>query len=301
MKPLIQFTKKFPILIVILTFGFIFCLLWFVNVCPESPVSFGLNELIMAVCVFVWTFLFMGKDKVRFKPDGFRYAFRYFRLYLIVWVAIALIFVAYAIYSQGGLSEGSCYKLMTALLVGLTVGIVEEFSFRGLVFGGLLQKLGNSKKGVILAAVISSFLFGLMHTIIPMVNGEVNSLETILTSSGKIIQTGVMGMVVAFAYYKTRNLYTVALFHGVNDLLQLLCTLSSENASVDISYVNGDAQTGIYGLFIMYGISIVMMIPMLIKGIKDVKADELVPFDDGFLPRAVKYEKRAKKNKKENQ
>lgn len=50
-------------------------------------------------------------------------------------------------------------------LLCLFVGVNEEVVFRGLAYGGMLDKLGSSEYGIVWAAVGSSLLFGAAHVV----------------------------------------------------------------------------------------------------------------------------------------
>lgn len=287
-----NFSKKHPIWIAALSVVFLFVLLRITNYFPEGPLSFGIRECFLAALVFPWTFLFMGKEKVSYKPDGFGYSFRFFRGYLIAIVAISILSIV-ALIVQTGSFSAQPIKLLNAFMMGLAVGIVEEFIFRGLVFGGILQKIGNSKKNIIIAAVISGLIFGVMHVLDFALEGGLTNWDTVLTAALKTTQTGIFGIILAFVYIKTRNIYAVAAIHGLNDLILFLSTVGGDGAGKG-SYVDAD---GNLPKQITYAIFTLVMVPMLIKGIKDIKENEALPFDEDFTPRAVKYEKKTKKSK----
>lgn len=86
-----NFSKKYPVLLVILTVLFVYGLLKLTGLVNVGPLSFGIREFIMAVVVFIVTFIFMGKEKVSFSAKGFRYSFRFVRGYLIVMAVIVFL------------------------------------------------------------------------------------------------------------------------------------------------------------------------------------------------------------------
>jgi len=286
------FARKLPITIAILTMLFVFALLRLAGMLPEGPLSFGINELLMAIAIFAWTFLFMGKEKVSFKKDGFRYGFRLLRNYLIGMSIFAVVAIGISIHDANGISQDMLTGLVNVALAGTAVGIVEEFSFRGLVFGGILQKLGNSKKGIIVAAVVSGLFFGALHIVGSLINGEISSWDTVLTAVLKTCQTGIFGVILACIYYRTKNIYVVAALHSINDLILFFATSFSQSSGTADSYVGVAGQTT--GAIVTYIIFTAVMIPFLIKSIKDIKENEAVPFDDDFEPSAVKFEKKSK-------
>ncbi len=283
-----NFAKKYPVLIAVLTTLLVFVLLKIRYLIPEGPVAPGIREVFLAVVVFAWTFLFMGKEKVTFKPDGFRYSFRILRGYFIFLGLFVLVEIVSSVVLQG-IHSTFAVKLVNACLIGATVGIVEEFSFRGLVFGGFLQKLGSSKKNIIIASILSGLLFGAMHVVYSVLEGEVTSFGTGMAALFKTIQTGIFGVTLAFIYYTTKNIYAVAALHSLDDfLLFLLSSVQPSEAMKADSYVSGNTTVIVVG----YTIFTLIMVPALIKAMKDLKENEAIPFDEDFQPRAVKYEKK---------
>lgn len=85
------FSKKHPILLVVLSFAFMYGLLKLTSLVPNGLLSFGIMEIIRAIVVFTVTFLLMGKEKVSFSTKGFSYAFLFFRRYLILMTVVAIL------------------------------------------------------------------------------------------------------------------------------------------------------------------------------------------------------------------
>lgn len=289
-----NFSKQHPIMLATFTFIFMLGLLKLMGFVPEGPLSFGIRESIMAVLVFLVTFLFMGKEKVNFSTKGFGYGFRLLRGYYIFLTIFAVISAIGIVVDSMSKNEAISYSLITFVnisIVGLFVGIVEEFTFRGLIFGGILQKLGNSKKSVILAAVISGLLFGVLHVLGSILAGEITTIQAVITATLKTLQCAIFGVVLAFIYFKTRNLFVVAALHSLDDfILFVVGSLEKQEAG---NYVATDGN--ITGYVIAYGLFTVILIPNLVRCIKDFKAEEAIPFDDDFEARKVVFEKKTKK------
>ena len=196
--------------------------------------------------------------------------------------------------------EVTAYKpigVINIVIAGLFVGIVEEFTFRGLIFGGLLQKFGNAKKNIILAArqaaFMSGLLFGVMHIVDSALAGEITDIMGVGTAVLKTIQTGIFGVVLAFIYYKTRNLFAVAALHSLDDFL-VFVTADAGNTKLTSFVANsGDnlASARIY----LYIIFTLILVPSIVRCIRNLKPGEAIPFDEDFLPRAVEFEKKSKK------
>ena len=291
-----NFSKKYPIILVVLTLIFDYALLKLAALLPSSPLKFGIYECTMAIVIFIVTFLFMGKEKVSFSAKGFRYSFRSVRGYLIFMVILCVFTILGGILLSVTQQGGFHYDLIgfiNILIVALFVGIAEEFVFRGLIFGGLLQKLGNTKQNIILAAFLSGFLFGVMHVFDSIVGGQVTDAGSVITAILKTAQAGVFGIVLAFIYYKTRNIFAVAALHSLNDFFLLFS--GTFVGGERVSYVT---TTNAKGASIAYIVFILIVIPSIVRGIRNITPEEAIPFDEDFLPRTVVFEKKAKKNKK---
>lgn len=85
--------------------------------------------------------------------------------------------------------------LKLTFVMVIFVGLIEEVIFRSLLQTSLERALSIQE-----ALLITSILFGLMHSGYGTFN--------------EILYTGFVGLVIGFAFYKTRNLPFVAILHG---------------------------------------------------------------------------------------
>ena len=101
--------------------------------------------------------------------------------------------------------------ILLAIFATLLIGIAEELSFRGLIFGILVK---NTKDKIILPLFTSSILFGLIHLVNlhhqPLVNTLIQALSAIA-----------FGLFAATVYLKTNNLIFAILLHAMNDFAAL--------------------------------------------------------------------------------
>ena len=92
----------------------------------------------------------------------------------------------------------------------LSVGMSEELLMRGIVFPFLIEKLGTSKKMIFLAALLSSIIFGLFHSI--------NLMSSTRTSDevlGQVVTAVPIGFFFAALLLKVENIWAVAFLHGL--------------------------------------------------------------------------------------
>ncbi|GEN49641.1 CPBP family intramembrane glutamic endopeptidase [Alkalibacterium pelagium] len=88
------------------------------------------------------------------------------------------------------------------LLVGVAGPVMEEFVFRKAIFGLLIDRIGG-----IGAAVISSLLFAFIHF------------------DGLLLVYSSMGLVFAWLYFKTKNIWTPILAHCLMNVAAVLINL----------------------------------------------------------------------------
>ena len=79
------------------------------------------------------------------------------------------VFIAAALILMGIIGNLNIYINAGVSLVFLfgiscfTVGVAEEFAFRGIIFPLLMKSFKESKKPIIISAILSSLIFGLLH------------------------------------------------------------------------------------------------------------------------------------------
>ena len=92
-----------------------------------------------------------------------------------------------------------------------TVGVAEEFLFRGVIAQTLLEHFGTSRAGIWKACLLSGLFFGGAH------------LTNILSSApfGVLMQcvfAGSLGVLFAAIYFRTGNLWVLVFLHGAQPL-----------------------------------------------------------------------------------
>ena len=105
-------------------------------------------------------------------------------------------------------SEDISYSLITLmLLTSLATGVYEEFIFRGITLGALIHADIKPARAVLISAAI----FALFHLFDA---GAYTNLQIIL----KLLNTFIMGVVFAYIYYASNNIFYVIAIHTVWDL-----------------------------------------------------------------------------------
>ena len=111
-----------------------------------------------------------------------------------------------------------------------TVGVAEEFLFRGVIAQTLLEHFGTSRAGIWKACLLSGLFFGGAH------------LTNILSSApfGVLMQcvfAGSLGVLFAAIYFRTGNLWVLVFLHGAQDAASLLAggLYGTENMTTAVS------------------------------------------------------------------
>lgn len=103
------------------------------------------------------------------------------------------------------------WQMLPYCLFCLSIGVLEEMSFRGCLLPLFLYKFPKDKKGMFWAIVYSSAIFGAMH-LLNLLGGF---------SAGVFLQVGysfLIGMICAFALVISENIYLPILMHGIYDI-----------------------------------------------------------------------------------
>ncbi len=110
--------------------------------------------------------------------------------------------------------------LIYVLIVWTVAAIGEEVVFRGYIQKQIAEKLGDSNSSWIIAALISSILFGLAH---------------LYQGYSGVISTGLIGFMLALVFSFNRQTLTLTMFvHGFYDMIGLtLLYLDLERVLVD--------------------------------------------------------------------
>ena len=300
MKKIRDLMEKYPFLYLI--YALAGCALLWVSVRVVPPIkagafTTGLNEL-KAALIVLFVYWLLSARVQDLKPDytGFSYGFRVMRgIFILVFLILIVgLFTIFSAVKAGASLSWMGIKLLNAALLCLAVGVVEEFTCRAMLFGGLIRVCKPTHRGVIWAALISAFAFGFIHVAADVFSGTVTDAMGIIQVTGKTLEAGVFGFVLALIYQKTRSIWSVAALHSLFDFLILVATLAGDKDMP--SYVSKDAGISRISSFIYIFLSLIM-IPTIVRCLRELKKEPepcCCPSDEAFAPRALTYEKRRK-------
>ena len=198
--------------------------------------------------------------------------------YVVKWGLLAMLFRIVplpAIFISGkSLAPDWPVKMILGIIMCLFVGLFEESVFRVLINDSILYKFRNSKYVFVWIAIISSFVFGAVHVITPKVFASPAALGT---AGLKTVSTGLLGFIFLILYWKTRNIWGIALFHalydGVGIVPEAMLNDASDVGSAD-AYVNAGSGN-IISYVVMIAFFSVVAVILWIKVGRKIDFDEI--------------------------
>ena len=194
------------------------------------------------------------------------------------------------------LPAGWAFDLAGVAALCVFVGVFEEVLFRGVLLGGLLSRLGGTRNGVVVAALVSSVVFGAVH--VGSSAGATDAL-TLAQMLLKTVQAGSIGLIFAAVYVRTRSIWGVAALHALTDFL-LMAPLALAGVGEDAlgSYVSqgSDSLSVVLGVALVaaYLFAVALYAPCIVQGwrlLEDSPLPALGPLEPGWDPREDAGEK----------
>lgn len=222
-------------------------------------------EIASGLAALVFIFALGGKKLATPSMEGMGETWRILRWLFLADAVVTVIDIIGTVASGTfELSEMWFLRTLLLLLMCIGVGLFEETMFRGLVFHGLLARMGGTKKGMLWAVILSSIIFGAMH--IDPFNMSWSDPMQVLQALLKIVQTGIFGFVTAVAVLRTGNIWPVVLIHCLNDFMLMFVYNGLSNMPITTEYVStGEDALAIVGIYIALSLAYV---PSLIAAIR---------------------------------
>lgn len=135
----------------------------------------------------------------------------------------------------------------------LVIGIAEECLFRGVILPLIVRSRAEKKDAVLIAVLLSSLLFGLIHYF-----NLISQPHNFSGVTSQVIFAFSLGVVFAGLFIRVENILPIALFHGVLNFAFGSGQLreAAEKAPADYSPDTGSLIAGLvlYGIIIAAGI-----------------------------------------------
>lgn len=252
----------------------------------NSTAEMILPRIILSIFVLGIIVLAGGKTVLVLKPKAITFSLKkgayllilaglMFVLLLIVTSLYPLI-LDYAVSAGEDLAQSQSLALpadwvsqiISTFVLCIFVGIFEEGLFRGIVFDGLISKMGGSRKGIVWAMIISSFLFGFVHVWTIFLGGGVTT-SSVLQAILKTVETGMFGFFLAAVYLKTNNIWGAVIMHTLFDFLLMAAQVMTGSSGVEGTYVSSGSIGDFY--IILYSIVSIVQIPLVVSAYRMIK------------------------------
>ena len=168
--------------------------------------------LFLSMCVFIYL---ISREKAFEKCHTTTgYVVRWGLLIMIPQTPMLLL----RIFSGQSIATDWPIKIALGLILCLFVGLFEETAFRVIINDAILYKFRNSRHVFVWIGIISSIVFGAVH-VFPT---NISTASAVANTLLKIIQTALVGFCLLILYWKTRNIFGIALAHCLYDALSVV-------------------------------------------------------------------------------
>lgn len=162
--------------------------------------------------------------------------------------------------------EGWFVRTLIVAALCLGVGLFEETLMRGLCLNGLLARMGRSTGGVFGAVILSSFFFGMLHYDFFI---DYSDPMQIAQNVMKVVQTGMVGYILAAILVKTKNIWTVIVIHAANDFMLMFMSMGLSNEELSTEYV-ATGEEAVMTLTV-YIVVCLLYTPLIVIGTRLIK------------------------------
>ena len=181
-------------------------------------------ELIMFVVVILFYKKYLKKDLVLFKlnkKDYIKKIISYFLIFLVVKYGIALFSSLLLVMLGSDLVTSENQETVVTLaktlpfMMMISTSLLAPFVEEGIFRLGIKKVINNKY----LFILVSGLIFGFMHifpTELPIYVALIESLNYVT-----------MGLLLAYIYNETDNIYVVVIIHALNNLLSMLMILAT--------------------------------------------------------------------------
>lgn len=275
MKKMYDISKKYPILVGVV--GFLVIYLSFMHTpsaTDQNSYKLSVLKIIITIACTGFIALISGDKILVNSSNRTGYGMLIGIPIIMINGSMGLVGLILDLFGKEPLADGWLINVLLLALSSLAIGFFEETLFRALINDAILYQF-RDKKGVFVAiAIISSFIFGLLHVL----GSDVHNLLTFLQALLKTISCAMSGFLFLTVYWKTHNIVVCAILHAISDFIPALSyALFSKGEELE-SYVM-DGMEGIAqctGQVVQIILSVIAFLIMFkfIKGIDFKKIRE---------------------------
>lgn len=214
--------------------------------------AFGFTSLFAAiggiVVLFIHKFWFRDEFKGCVRKDYGDRKFKWLVTFFVLF-DLAAILCTY-------LSSTIAIPTLELTFMALMAGIGEEVTFRALPIS-IAMRNSDNKKCIVIAVAVSSFLFGIFHSLNALAGGDV------LTVTLMVIRTFGKGVLYAAIFLRTGNILITIVMHVFHDYIAFFAALGSTDVTPRAVTVLNSV------VLIAYTIITVIVAVLLLKGHSD--------------------------------
>ena len=232
-----------------------------------------LSDLLLFVFVALGICVLGGSCLLKISGKKIGESFKTCAYIVVVSVLFALFDLFSAVFSEETyvvFPEGWQRTLVIVFVMCVFIGLAEEAIFRGVIMHGFLALGGRGKKSVLACVIVSSLLFGLAHVVTnfqELANADANYIAQMAL---KTLQTTFVGISLAAATLRTRNIVGPGLVHAAFDFVALFMYAVVFGGSSDAigEYVTTGAEAA--AAVTQYIVMCIIFLPAAIVGIRQI-------------------------------
>ena len=224
------------------------------NIMYENKGSLVISEAVLAILILIVMLIFKNGYVFTQKKDKVHKGLFYGLYYIIG----SLLFILFFGIAGGALKNIS--GVINLLIGCFFLGMAEEFLCRGWLLNEFLERYGDTKKGIWYSIIVSGVIFGLIHL------GNIATGQPVFTTIQQALFAAAAGIMYGLIYYKTKNIWSVIILHGLWDfalfLSQIKLVTQNQSTLINPSLIN------IAIALLICGIELLNIIPY----VKDINA-----------------------------
>ena len=211
MRNVIGFLKKNPIITGAI--GLVVAIVA-IKILPRDSIGkIALIRIVLTMAMSMFVYLISGEKSFEKCHTTTGYVVRWGLLTIIPELILLLGIIYALIAGEVTAAAGWPLRFLFTVIATVFVGLFEELTFRVMIGDALLYGFRKNKHIFIWIAVISSLVFGVVHVLGPNMFAPQAIAGTIL----KTLSCGLGGLCWLILYWKTRNIWGIALVHALCD------------------------------------------------------------------------------------
>lgn len=254
-----RFADKYPMifLLLILVFSLVFTEInltpFFINYVDDQSASYITGILLQGLCSIILIAIIANLELLR--NAGFTKLREWKQLWL-AWPIVILSIIAGWSFFTGTLEIDTSkpHVIVLYLFVYLSTGFFEEILCRGFLTTFMIGKWGMTKKGLYLAVILSSSVFGVIH----FVNFFMGRLS-LLSVVTQVLYAMFFGVFFAACVLRNNSIWPTIILHAVFDICSDLNAIAVGESFSRISDTNSTLADAFS--------SIIVTLPLLIYGL----------------------------------